>query len=89
MLLIRRSSCSRARAGWLRAVGSGIEHAQMDRIFEPLFSTKNFGVGLGLPLVKRVAEEHGGRVDVDSTVNKGTTVSILLPLADMGDESAK
>ena len=60
--------------------GPGIEADAMDKIFEPLFSTRSFGFGLGLPLVKRVAERHGGSVEVESAAGGGTTVSIRIPV---------
>lgn len=59
--------------------GPGIAPEVRRRIFEPLFSTKAFGVGLGMPLIKRIAEEHGGSVKVDSEPGTGTSVTILLP----------
>ncbi|MCY1378744.1 Globin-coupled histidine kinase [compost metagenome] len=54
------------------------------RVFEPLFSTKAFGVGLGMPLVKRIVEQHGGSVLIDSEQGAGTRVSIVLPRAGAG-----
>jgi PAS domain S-box-containing protein len=63
--------------------GPGIPPDVLPRIFEPLFTTKNFGVGLGLPTVRQIVELHGGTIDVGSTVGAGTTVTIWLPrLAD-------
>jgi signal transduction histidine kinase/purine-cytosine permease-like protein len=61
--------------------GSGMNTEVQRRMFEPLFSTKAFGVGLGMPLVKRIAEQHGGHVDVNSEEGGGTTVTILLPVS--------
>ncbi|EIM76576.1 multi-sensor signal transduction histidine kinase [Nitratireductor aquibiodomus RA22] len=52
-----------------------------ERVFEPLFSTKAFGVGLGMPLVKRIMEQHGGDVLIESQKGVGTTVSLVLPCA--------
>jgi two-component system sensor histidine kinase PilS (NtrC family) len=48
--------------------------------FEPYFSTKEAGVGLGLSLVKRIVEGHGGRIALDSTPGRGTSVRVLLPV---------
>ena len=48
--------------------------------FEPYFSTKETGVGLGLALVSRIVEGHGGRVELDSTPGRGTSVRLLLPV---------
>ncbi|MEK0084423.1 ATP-binding protein [Benzoatithermus flavus] len=61
--------------------GGGMEKTVRARLFEPLFSTKAFGVGLGMPLVKRIVEQHGGEVRVASEPGCGTTVALRLPLA--------
>jgi signal transduction histidine kinase/purine-cytosine permease-like protein len=61
--------------------GIGIPDENRDKLFKPLFSTKAYGVGLGLPLVRRVVEQHHGRINVASQWKKGTTVTIQLPLA--------
>ena len=60
--------------------GPGMSEEVMTRIFEPMFSTKNFGVGLGVPIIKNIIEGHGGGVDYHSELGKGTTVSMWLPL---------
>ncbi len=60
--------------------GIGIEPDKLDNVLEPLFSTKSFGFGLGLPFVKRVTEQHAGQLDIQSTPGEGTTVSLRLPL---------
>ena len=60
--------------------GSGIPEDVLEKIFEPLFSTKGFGVGLGMPTVKQIMEQHGGGVEVDSEEGKGTSVILWLPL---------
>jgi signal transduction histidine kinase len=51
----------------------------LENVFEPLFSTKGFGVGLGLPIAKNVMEGHGGGVEIESQVGQGTTVVMWLP----------
>jgi signal transduction histidine kinase len=65
--------------------GCGIPPENLPRVFEPLFTTKNFGVGLGLPLVKQIVEFHGGAVAVTSAPDQGTTVAITLPQRAAGE----
>lgn len=60
---------------------SGMAPEVLTQIFEPYFSTKETGVGLGLPLTKKIIEEHGGRISVVSEVGEGTTFTIILPRA--------
>jgi signal transduction histidine kinase len=59
--------------------GHGISESLLSDVFEPLFSTKSFGVGLGMPTVKQVMEQHGGGVEIDSDEEQGTTVTLWLP----------
>lgn len=61
--------------------GCGMSAEVRRRIFEPLFSTKAFGVGLGMSLVRRTVEQHGGEVTVQSAPECGATVTMRLPLA--------
>ncbi len=60
--------------------GQGMAEDVMARVFEPLFSTKSFGVGLGLPVVKQIMEQHGGGVDIVSERNVGTRVTLWMPM---------
>ncbi len=60
--------------------GAGIPEELLPRIFEPQFSTRSTGAGLGLPIVKRIVESWGGTVEVDSAPGQGTTVSVFLSL---------
>ncbi|HKO97368.1 MAG TPA: ATP-binding protein [Pyrinomonadaceae bacterium] len=59
--------------------GRGISEEDLTRIFNPFFTTRPGGTGLGLPAVRRVARAHGGRVDVSSSYGKGSTFTIHLP----------
>ncbi|MHA1700141.1 MAG: ATP-binding protein [Promethearchaeota archaeon] len=60
--------------------GTGINKDQLDRIFEPLFSMKATGIGLGLAIAKEIVEIHDGIITVVSTVGKGSNFTIYLPL---------
>lgn len=59
--------------------GPGISAETLDAVMEPLFSTKTFGTGLGLPTVKRIVEEHGGGIEVESEHGAGTSILLWLP----------
>jgi nitrogen fixation/metabolism regulation signal transduction histidine kinase len=56
--------------------GSGIEKDILDRIFEPYFSTKDVGTGLGLPIAKKIVEDHGGTIEIASEPGKGTRITV-------------
>lgn len=60
--------------------GQGIPPQDIDKIFDPFYTTKTFGVGLGLAISKGIIEEHGGKIMVESELLKGTTFTISLPL---------
>lgn len=60
--------------------GPGIPPENLSRIFEPLFSTKSFGTGLGLPTVKQIVNQHGGTIVIASEPGEGTHVTVTLPL---------
>jgi PAS domain S-box-containing protein len=61
--------------------GFGIEKDSLGRIFQPFYTAKKTrGLGLGLPICERIIKNHGGRIEVESTVGQGTTFKIILPL---------
>ena len=60
--------------------GGGIPQEQINRIFEPFYTTKKKGSGLGLMIVQRIVRAHNGRIELDSHVGRGTTFRIWLPL---------
>jgi signal transduction histidine kinase len=60
--------------------GSGIDPAQMGSIFNPFFTTKPQGVGLGLAIVSKIVDEHGGKIAVESEPGKGSVFKVLLPM---------
>jgi len=59
--------------------GHGIPPDALEQIFEPYYSTKETGIGLGLPLTRKLIEDHGGEINVTSEVGKGTTFTVSLP----------
>ncbi len=60
--------------------GPGIAPEHMPNIFRPFFTTKGDGTGLGLSLARRIVEDHQGRINVTSTIGRGATFAVLLPL---------
>ena len=60
--------------------GPGIPADVLARIREPLFTTKSFGTGLGVPAIEQIASQHGGRLDIESEVGVGSTFTIWLPM---------
>ena len=65
----------------MRDTGCGIGQETLQHIFEPLFTTKRSGTGLGLAVTHQVVQRHGGEIFVESEVGVGTTFHIFLPLA--------
>ena len=60
--------------------GAGIDPKQLDTIFNPFFTTKPQGVGLGLAIVSKIVDEHGGKIAVESEPGKGSIFRVLLPM---------
>ena len=64
--------------------GPGIPRKNLDRLFEPYFTTKAHGTGLGLPIVKKIILDHGGWMDLESRPSDGCRVTVSLPIVGMG-----
>lgn len=64
----------------LSDTGGGIPAEKINRLFEPFYTTREKGTGLGLMIVQRIVREHGGRIEVESRVGQGTTFRVGLPL---------
>ena len=62
-----------------RDTGCGISKKDMKKIFDPFFTTKQEGSGLGLTIVHRIINQHGGTIEIKSVLDKGTRVDIFLP----------
>ena len=60
--------------------GRGINEEEAKNIFEPFYTTKEQGLGLGMPYAKKIVEQHGGTIALKSSAGEGTTISILLPV---------
>jgi signal transduction histidine kinase len=67
------------RVEW-QDTGSGVALEDLRRVTEPFVTTRNVGVGLGLTIVKKIVERHGGRLEIDSLLGRGTTITMVLPL---------
>jgi signal transduction histidine kinase len=64
--------------------GCGIPKENLDRMGEPFFTTKQFGTGLGLLVTNFIIKEHGGKLNINSTVGKGSQFDVLLPITQQG-----
>jgi signal transduction histidine kinase len=68
----------------VRDTGKGIPADDIEKIFEPYYSTKKFGIGLGLAITRRFVEEHGGTIEAQSMEDEGTIVTIRIPAHGIG-----
>ena len=64
----------------VKDTGTGITPENMKKLFEPLFTTKVKGIGLGLSVSRKLAEANGGRIEVESEMGKGSTFTLYLPI---------
>jgi signal transduction histidine kinase len=65
----------------VRDNGVGIAPEHRERIFLPFYTTKPTGTGLGMAIVKKLMDLHGGEIEIDSAPGRGTTVRLVLPRA--------
>lgn len=65
---------------FIKDSGVGIKPEFLDKIFEPFFTTRAKGLGLGLSVTKKIIEDHGGKIEINSAENQGTTVILSFPL---------
>jgi signal transduction histidine kinase len=70
----------------VRDDGEGIRSEDIPHVFDPFFTTKDYGTGLGLSVVHGIIQEHGGQIEVESELSKGTAFHILLPLVRFNQE---
>ncbi|HRC57635.1 MAG TPA: ATP-binding protein, partial [Kofleriaceae bacterium] len=66
-----------------RDTGVGIPRDRMKKLFIPFYTTKSKGTGLGLAISQRIINQHGGTIEVRSTIGQGSTFSVFLPAADV------
>lgn len=59
--------------------GSGISSETLEHIFEPFYTTKSNGTGLGMPIARKIFEEHGGKLAITSKKGVGTEATVRLP----------
>ena len=64
----------------IKDTGVGISKGNLNKIFSPFFTSKAKGAGLGLSTAKRMIEDHGGTITVESKVGKGTSVTVRVPI---------
>lgn len=81
-------SGARRAAVSIADTGPGISPENLGKIFDPFFTTKEMGTGLGLSVVYGIVEKHGGTLDVESEVGRGTTMTFRFPLADEREDGA-
>ena len=69
----------------VRDNGPGIEPEVAARIFDPFFTQKQSGTGLGLPITRKLVEAHGGEIELDSELGRGTEFVVTFPKRTEGD----
>jgi signal transduction histidine kinase len=64
--------------------GCGMSAEQVARVFEPFYTTKSRGLGLGMPYARKIVEQHAGTIQVESRLGEGTRIQVRLPQAEGG-----
>jgi signal transduction histidine kinase len=78
-VLLRTSGDKRRLVVAVSDDGEGMSSETREKAFTPFFTTREEGTGLGLPLVRRIVDQHGGSVELSSTLGDGTTVTLVFP----------
>jgi signal transduction histidine kinase len=78
-LTVTTRACKRGTIIEFNDTGKGIPESELSRVLQPFFTTKHRGSGLGLSIVKKIAEAHGESVQIDSQLGTGTSVKVTLP----------
>ncbi len=74
------AKADRAGVLWIADTGHGIPDAQLPHVFDPFFTTRERGTGLGMAVTQKILEEHRARIAVTSRVGQGTTFTIHFPV---------
>jgi signal transduction histidine kinase len=83
LLEMKAKNMSSAMPGlmiFIRDTGCGIKESELSKIFKPFYTTKDDGTGLGLPIAKRIVEEYGWKLSIESKEGEGTTAKLTLPV---------
>ena len=78
-LTVRLENEQRDTVVIVRDTGIGIEQENLARLFDPYFTTKSDGTGLGLAMSAKIVEEHGGKIEIRSVAREYTEVRVVLP----------
>ncbi len=64
---------------WVRDSGKGMSSEESAKMFDPFFTTRKDGIGLGLAMVQQIAEQHHGRIEVETEAGRGTCIRLVMP----------
>jgi two-component system sensor histidine kinase HydH len=72
---------------WVQDFGRGMAAEERERMFDPFYTTRKEGTGLGLAVVQQIIEQHRGRIEVESAPGEGTLVEVILPAGENYDKA--